>query len=132
MRQLDFPEGMKRKLGTYDKFPKDQVGDPDETLSDVDVISSLKTAPLSNLGTPVEAIPAPEKYSMPVTVQSDFQGSGLMSSGGVTTLPTFGTAGLTMFPGVTPVAPPAKYTEPILGSGKIYDRRRRLIESLSN
>ena len=27
-----FPEGMKRKLGTYDKFPKDQVGDPDRTL----------------------------------------------------------------------------------------------------
>ena len=63
------------------------------------------------LGTPVQAIAAPEKFtgSMPqltnridpFTFQSGFQGSGLDSYRGFTTAPTFGLAGLTMFPGPT-------------------------------
>ena len=63
------------------------------------------------LGTPVQAIAAPEKFTGampqltnridPFTFQSGFQGSGLDSYRGFTTAPTFGLAGLTMFPGPT-------------------------------
>jgi len=92
------------------------------------------------LGTPVQAIAAPEKFTEampqlpsridPFTVESGFQGSGLRSSGGVTTVPTFGTAGLTMFPGGIPLAPP-KYNQPFSINRGVYDRRGRLIRSLS-
>ena len=129
-----FPEKMKQTLGTDQEGPVDIVGDPNKAMT------SYGTSELPLLGEPVQAIPAPEKFtgSMPqltnridpFTVSSGFQGSGLMSSGGFATVPTFGTEGLTMFPGGIPLAPP-KYTQPIPGPNRVYDRRGRLIRSLS-
>ena len=109
-----FPEGMKKTLGADQEPPVDIVGDPNKAMT--------------SLGTPVETTPANQNLSMPFTVQSDFQGSGLMSSGGVATVPTLGTAGLTMFPGVTALQPPPMYNQAITGPGRIYDRRGRVVD----
>ena len=108
-----FPEKMKQTLGTDQEAPVDIVGDPNKAMT------SYGTSELPLLGEPVQAIPAPEKFTQPQT------------AGGVFA-PTFGTAGLTMFPGVTALAPPPMYNQPITGPGRVYDRRGRLIESLSN
>ena len=112
-----FPEGMKKTLGTDQQAPKDMVGNADITMPDVDMVPSLKTAPLSTLGTPVQSIAAPEKFTQPLTSGSVFA-------------PTLGTAGLTTFPGVTALSPPPMYNQAITGPGRIYDRRGRLIRSL--
>jgi hypothetical protein len=112
-----FPEGMKQTLGTDQQAPKDMVGNADITMPDVDMVPSLKTAPLSTLGTPVQSIAAPEKFTQPLTSGSVFA-------------PTLGTAGLTTFPGVTALSPPPMYNQAITGPGRIYDRRGRLIRSL--
>jgi hypothetical protein len=109
-----FPEKMKQTLGADQEPPVDIVGDPNKAMT--------------SLGTPVETTPANQNLSMPFTVQSDFQGSGLMSSGGVATVPTLGTAGLTMFPGVTALQPPPMYNQAITGPGRIYDRRGRVVD----
>lgn len=109
-----FPEKMGQTLGTDQEPPVDIVGDPNKAMT--------------SLGTPVETTPANQNLSMPFTVQSDFQGSGLMSSGGVATVPTLGTAGLTMFPGVTALQPPPMYNQAITVPGRIYDRRGRVVD----
>ena len=41
---------------------------------------------------------------------------------------TFGTAGITPFPGPIGITPPPKYNQPIFGSGRVYDRRGRLVD----
>ena len=110
-----FPEGMKKTLGTDQQAPKDMVGNADITMPDVDMVPSLKTAPLSTLGTPVQSIAAPEKFTQPLTSGSVFA-------------PTLGTAGLTTFPGVTALSPPPMYNQAITGPGRIYDRRGRVVD----
>lgn len=110
-----FPEGMKKTLGTDQQAPKDMVGNADITMPDVDMVPSLKTAPLSTLGTPVQPITAPEKFTQPLTSGSVFA-------------PTLGTAGLTTFPGVTALSPPPMYNQAITGPGRIYDRRGRVVD----
>ena len=110
-----FPEGMKKTLGTDQEPPVDIVGNADITMPDVGMAPSLKTAPLSTLGTPVQPITAPEKFTQPLTSGSVFA-------------PTLGTAGLTMFPGVTALQPPPMYNQAITGPGRIYDRRGRVVD----